>query len=298
MHCVKDAIVSSLASLSPTVVSLIAEFAFEVRMLKYFQLDGHGIAIEEPRYVAMRDHTVFLSDKHCVLRFFGDMSTRVWCVKPSNGLAVDSDGKVLAVLPHKKVLQEFNWHPEPLRQLYESKEPAAVMRGVAYASASRRLCILEEHNRATRVVVLERDGKFVRAFPIESSSAVDAAVFDYMYLAVSPADQNIFVSNPVDKCVQIYTQEGKLDGVLRLPLREGSSAPDCPSGVAVDALGNAYVCTAEGNDVHVFGRDRKHTLAFGSFGFAFNRPSGICVDEYGRVLVCDTMNHRVCRFVL
>lgn len=69
-----------------------------------------------------------------------------------------------------------------------------------------------------------------------------------------------------------------------------------PSGVAVDADGNLYVCDTLNNRIEVFDADGKFIRAFGKEGDGpgyFSRPKGIAIDGDGHIWVADGMQDRV-----
>src|SRR5215469_1885015 len=69
-----------------------------------------------------------------------------------------------------------------------------------------------------------------------------------------------------------------------------------PSGLAVDADGNLYVCDTLNDRVEVFDADGKFILAYGKNGDGpgyFARPKGVAIDSDGHIWVADGMQDRV-----
>jgi len=69
-----------------------------------------------------------------------------------------------------------------------------------------------------------------------------------------------------------------------------------PTGLAVDADGNLYVCDTLNDRIEVFDADGKFVTAYGKNGDApgyFSRPKGIAVDNDGHIWVADGMQDRV-----
>jgi sugar lactone lactonase YvrE len=69
-----------------------------------------------------------------------------------------------------------------------------------------------------------------------------------------------------------------------------------PTGLAVDADGNLYVCDTLNNRIEIFDADGKFVSAFGKAGDGpgyFARPKGIAIDSDGHIWVADGMQDRV-----
>jgi len=69
-----------------------------------------------------------------------------------------------------------------------------------------------------------------------------------------------------------------------------------PSGLAVDADGNLYVCDTLNNRVEIFDADGKFISTFGKAGDGpgyFSRPKGIAIDNDNHVWVADGVQDRV-----
>ena len=69
-----------------------------------------------------------------------------------------------------------------------------------------------------------------------------------------------------------------------------------PTGVAVDADGNLYVCDTLNNRVEIFDADGKFVSTFGKAGDGpgyFARPKGVAIDSDGHIWVADGQQDRV-----
>jgi DNA-binding beta-propeller fold protein YncE len=69
-----------------------------------------------------------------------------------------------------------------------------------------------------------------------------------------------------------------------------------PTGVAVDADGNLYVCDTLNNRIEIFDADGKFVRTFGKAGDGpgyFARPKGIAIDSDGHIWVADGQQDRV-----
>jgi DNA-binding beta-propeller fold protein YncE len=69
-----------------------------------------------------------------------------------------------------------------------------------------------------------------------------------------------------------------------------------PTGMAVDAEGNLYVCDTLNNRIEIFDADGKFVSAFGKSGDGpgyFSRPKGVAIDSDNHIWVADGMQDRV-----
>ena len=69
-----------------------------------------------------------------------------------------------------------------------------------------------------------------------------------------------------------------------------------PTGVAVDADGNLYVCDTMNNRIEIFDADGKFVSTFGKAGDGlgyFARPKGVAIDSDGHIWVADGQQDRV-----
>ena len=69
-----------------------------------------------------------------------------------------------------------------------------------------------------------------------------------------------------------------------------------PTGLAIDADGNLYVCDTLNNRIEVFDADGKFVSTYGKNGDGpgyFGRPKGIAIDSDGHIWVADGMQDRV-----
>ncbi len=69
-----------------------------------------------------------------------------------------------------------------------------------------------------------------------------------------------------------------------------------PTGVAVDADGNLYVCDTLNNRIEIFDADGRFIKTFGKNGDGpgyFSRPKGVAIDSDGNIWVADGMQDRV-----
>ena len=107
----------------------------------------------------------------------------------------------------------------------------------------------------------------------------------------------IAVAEYVNSRVQVLTMDGEL--VLKFG-DSGSERLDNPLG-CVCHENKFFVTDSNNNCVKVFDGSGKFLYKFGGKGNGdgqFFEPMGLCIDKYGNVLVCDSMNHRIQQFTL
>ncbi len=143
------------------------------------------------------------------------------------------------------------------------------------------------------VVVLDRDGTFVRAW--------GQGVFSNPHGASIGPDDSLYLTDNGDHTVRKFTPDGQLllqIGVPGQPSPPMSNVPFCRcTHTALSPTGDIYVSDGYGNAcVHKFSPDGKLLKTWGKPGTRageFNLPHNICCDEAGLVYVADRENARV-----
>ncbi|XP_070547939.1 tripartite motif-containing protein 2-like [Ptychodera flava] len=109
-------------------------------------------------------------------------------------------------------------------------------------------------NNNKQVVVSDEDGNVIRNFG-------QTELTDPYGIAISPLDDNVYVTEHCDDCVRIYTKHGKY---LRSFGSAGNSevAFNGPWGVVVGSNGVAFVADRYNNCIHVFNKDDKYLYSF------------------------------------
>ncbi len=147
------------------------------------------------------------------------------------------------------------------------------------------------HRGKRPIVVLDRDGKFLRSWGDELAKTPHGLRID--------SDNNVWTTDMGNHTVLKYDPEGKL--LLTLGKRdEAGTAPDRfdrPTDVAFAANGDFFVTDGYGNNrVLKFSKDGKLRTQWGKKGQGegeFNLPHSVRVDAKGRVIVGDRENHRI-----
>jgi len=146
--------------------------------------------------------------------------------------------------------------------------------------------------RGPPVVVFDRDGKYLAAWPRREGHLEDAH-----HIYIGP-DDGVYLADRDAHQVLKYTTEGELLMALGTRYKAAMQAPfNHPSDTAVAPSGEIYVSDGYGNScIHRFTAAGEHIESFGSPGSGpgqFRVPHSIRVARDGRIYVCDRENHRV-----
>jgi len=140
-------------------------------------------------------------------------------------------------------------------------------------------------DRSHRVIVLDRQGRFVRAF---GKGGAEDGQLAYPNGILLTRDR-VYVSDSGNGRVQVFDRSGqflsKLEGFVN------------PRGLAADSRGRLYVVDTLTHSVTVFSREGTRLFSFGTRGTEggqFNFPNGIAIDGADHIFVTDRENNRVC----
>ncbi|HEV2012249.1 MAG TPA: peptidyl-alpha-hydroxyglycine alpha-amidating lyase family protein [Candidatus Limnocylindria bacterium] len=159
--------------------------------------------------------------------------------------------------------------------------------------------------RDPAVLVYERDGRFVRAWP-------DGLFSERAHgITIGPGD-SVYCVDDADHSVRKFTTDGELlltlgtrgqasdtgyDGSDLATIARGGPPFNRPTNLAVAPNGDLYVSDGYGNArVHQFRADGQLIRSWGQPGGGpgeFRLPHGICVLGDGRVLVADRESDRI-----
>jgi peptidylglycine monooxygenase len=142
------------------------------------------------------------------------------------------------------------------------------------------------------VMVFDRDGKFLAAWPRQEGRFEDAH-----HIYIGPDDGVYLADRDAHQILKCST-DGELLMSLGARYKAAMQAPfNHPSDTAVAPSGKIYVSDGYGNScIHRFTTTGEHIDTFGSPGSGpgqFRVPHSLRVAKDGRVYVCDRENHRV-----
>ncbi|GAB0090392.1 Protein wech [Sergentomyia squamirostris] len=223
----------------------------------------------------------------------GDVS-RPW------GVCVDRDGQILVADRRNNRIQVFGQDGK-LRFMFGSHGQANgqfdLPAGIT-TDQMRRIIVVDKDNH--RVQIFSHTGTFMHKF---GTFGRECGQFQYPWGVCVNAKGDILVSDSRNHRVQLFNQNGhfiarfNFDGIHHTRSLKGLTSP---RGVACTPSGNFIVSDFENHRLMIV--DSGLTRMIANKGFEciprhdFSRPSGICVDDEGRVIVADSKNQRVLVF--
>ena len=176
-----------------------------------------------------------------------------------------------------------DWARLPAGQTFQGPSAVAV-------DSQDRVYVFQR--RGPPVVVFDREGRFLSAWPRRDGELEDAH-----HIYIGP-DDSVYLADRDAHQVLKCTTEGETLMALGNRYRAALQAPfNHPSDIAVAPSGEIYVSDGYGNSsVHRFTPDGRHLGSFGEPGSGpgqFRVPHSIRVANDGRVYVCDRENSRV-----
>ncbi|CAD6188315.1 unnamed protein product [Caenorhabditis auriculariae] len=165
-------------------------------------------------------------------------------------------------------------------------------RGVC-AVAGGLIAVCDSSNH--RIVVFDKDGKYVRQFGGYgcASGQLDSTA------GIASSKQRIVVSDRYNHRICIFSNEGEFVSTFG-GHGQANGKFNNPWGVAVDELGSIYVADKDNHRVQVFDKNGQFIAKFGTFGHLpgqLNSPLFVAVSKTNhQVYVSDSSNHRICVF--
>ena len=218
------------------------------------------------------------------------------------GIAVGSDGSVYVSDTWNHRIQKFTANGQFVTMwgyFGQGETPDAFYgpRGLA-VDEDGRVYVADTGNK--RIVVFTSNGEFVTQF---GTYGFDVGEFDEPVAVALDANGNVYVTDTWNQRIQVFSPDET--GTYYYPLRNwevsawyGTSLENKPF-IAIDPAGYVYITDPEsyrvlefdleGNPINIWG---DYSASFDGFGL----PSGIAVDNYGRVWVSDAGNHTILQF--
>lgn len=246
--------------------------------------------VVRPFGVALAEHAFYVADPDApaVLRVEGPHVSRVACrgkewAAPM-AIALDADGtlyvadggsaRIVAVEP-----------AGACRALGEG----ALERPVSVALDGERILVADPPRH--QIVVLSRQGEVLARW---GRKGTQRGEFHFPTAVARATDGTLLVVDALNFRIVRLTAEGEWLGAFGVPGETGGELA-APKGVATDGAGRVFVSDARRDLVLVFRSDGELDYAIGASGSAPGQlalPAGVAVAGR-RVLVADSMNHRV-----
>lgn len=218
------------------------------------------------------------------------------------GIAVAKDGSVYVADTWNNRIQKFRadgtfvtmWGRSGLA---ESPDAFYGPRGVAVDDQGR-VFVTDTGNK--RVVVFDANGNYLTQF---GSLGMDPGFFDEpVGIAIGP-EGRIYVADTWNQRVQVFESDdaGLAFSVVKtwdVAAWYGQSIENKPF-LDVDDAGHVFITDPDGYRVIEFGPDGNFIRGWGAYSSGsdgFGSPSGIAVDDLGRVWVSDSVNNSLLRF--
>jgi DNA-binding beta-propeller fold protein YncE len=217
------------------------------------------------------------------------------------GMCRDAGGNIVVIEPHYSRINHYSPDGKLLLRWGQHGTNAGALAFPRAAGVNRDGQIfVSEYGLLERVQRFQmKDGKppeFMNSF---GSPGAGPGQFNRPEgLCVDPSGL-VHVADSCNHRVQIFTAEGKLEGVYGRP-GKGPGELSYPYDVCVDASGLKFVCEFGNSRIQVFDAKGNPVEIIGGPGSKpgeFNNPWSIALDSHGNLYVADSQNHRVQRLV-
>uniref|UniRef100_A0A1B0D1H7 B box-type domain-containing protein n=1 Tax=Phlebotomus papatasi TaxID=29031 RepID=A0A1B0D1H7_PHLPP len=213
------------------------------------------------------------------------------------GVCVDRDGQILLADRRNNRVQVFGQDGK-LRFMFGTQGQANgqfdLPAGIT-TDQMRRIIVVDKDNH--RVQIFSHTGTFMHKF---GTFGRECGQFQYPWGVCVNAKGDILVSDSRNHRVQLFNHSGhfiarfNFDGIHHTRSLKGLTSP---RGVTCTPAGNFIVSDFENHRLMIV--DPGLTRIIATKGFEgiprqdFSRPSGLCVDDEGHVIVADSKNQRV-----
>ena len=212
------------------------------------------------------------------------------------GVAVDAAGNVFVVDRENNRVEKFDSAGNFLSQFGTTGSGDGQFsdpRGITI-TASGNIWVAETGNK--RLQEFNSKGEFIRKFGY-AGGVLGVNKFVEPYGVSAGPSETLWVTDIGSHNVYRFKEDGTYLGLVsNLPL---GTTMKTPTGVDVDAFGNAWVAEQSTNKVYEFDSSGKYFFSFGATGTAdgqMQAPNGVAIASSGNILVADVNNNRIQEF--
>ncbi len=201
--------------------------------------------------------------------------------------AMDSQGNVYAVDTWNHRIQKFSsdngtWNAEWATADFYAP------RGIAI-DASDRIYVVNTSRHS--IVVFDTEGKRLAIWG-DGTAGVDG-FHDPIGIAVG-RDGNVYIADPGNARVKVMSPEGKVVRIIHID--DWARDEFIEGYIALDSKGSFYITSPYNNKIVGYTPDGQMFTRFGAYGSGpeqMNTPTGIAVTDDDRIVISDSMNHRI-----
>jgi len=308
----RDNIVALIFLLSLTLLAPLAAFAGKKKdnaSKKIPVIDYSNIVWPNPPAIARIRYQAFYSAQKLSQVDTPNTNKQKWMDRLAGTQAVSDSGKVLFQLA-----EPYGLAVDSKNNLYVADQKVGAI--FIFNTETRDVDLIKNktHAHFVRIIGLAMDDND-RLF-VSDPGLRHVLVFDANHKAVDVIEGGMVEpgSMAIDKENRLlYVADVALDQILvydadsfKLLRKIGTTGHNHelttpgdfakPTGVAVDADGNLYVCDTLNNRIEIFDADGKFVSTFGKAGDGpgyFARPKGVAIDSDGHIWVADGQQDRV-----
>ena len=222
------------------------------------------------------------------LRSFGTRGSGPGQFLDPRGVAVDDEGNILVADSSNYRIQKFTDKGKFLASVTLPLSP----KGIAVNPLNKKVYVLDSNNN--RIHVLNPDLTFSSIIGKPGSGA---GQFHYPCGITCDAKGQVYVADSKNNRIQVFTASGE---VLReFTCRDATGQLVWPADIAVGDSGMVFVSSRDSHCISVFTSEGQFVTSFGQLGERpgdFVSPTGVAMDVYGVLYVCDSENNRVQMF--
>jgi DNA-binding beta-propeller fold protein YncE len=308
----RDSVVAVIFLLSLTLLSPVAAFAGKKKdnaLKKIPVIDYSNIVWPNPPAIARIRYQAFYSAQKLSQVDTPNTNKQKWMDRLAGTQAASDSGKVLFQLA-----EPYGLAVDSKNNLYVADQKVGAIFIFNTETRDVELIKNKTHAHFVRIIGLAMDDND-RLF-VSDPGLRHVLVFDANHKAVDVIESGMVEpgSMAIDKENRLlYVSDVALDQVLvydadsfKLLRKIGTTGHNHelttpgdfakPTGVAVDADGNLYVCDTMNNRIEIFDADGKFVSTFGKAGDGpgyFARPKGVAIDSDGHIWVADGQQDRV-----